>query len=82
MPNTFAPRAYATVVKSRTQSLRMEHSSETDSDERLSGDVKEWHAMVDMLKPEYQEQFVEEYTDRKIDKMPDVVELPTDDEGE
>lgn len=78
MPNTFAPRAFANVVKSKAESLRQDYVSENDSkDEIFKGDVKEWHAMVHMLSPEDTASFLDEYEQRKIEEIPDVVDLET-----
>lgn len=77
MPNTFAPRAFATVVKSRAETLRREYTSEHENqDEVFRGDIKEWHAMIDMLDDEHAQEFIEEYDDSKVEDIPDVVDVP------
>lgn len=64
MPNTFAPRAYSDVVKDRTSRLRLKY----DGDD---ADVKEWHAMVDLMDEEATEQFLDQYT--RVGEIPYVV---------
>lgn len=78
MPNTFAPRAFATVVKRQAESLRQDYvSAHDDQDEVFLGDVKEWHAMIHMLDEESTGEFLDEYEDRKVEEIPDVVDVET-----
>jgi hypothetical protein len=64
MPNTFAPRAYSDVVKNRTSRLRLDY----DGDD---ADVKEWHAMVDLMDEEATEEFLTKYG--RVEEIPYVV---------
>lgn len=75
MPNTFAPRAFSNVVKKRTQELRREYARKHSADDRIhKGDVKEWHAMVDLLSDGAKRDFVSEYSN--VDSIPEVVDVP------
>lgn len=56
MPNTFAPRAFEKVVKDRVDVLRMEYAGP-------AADVKEWHAMVDLLGSPATAEFKEYYSE-------------------
>lgn len=71
MPNTFAPRAFERVVKDRVEVLRMEYDTSVEGQER--GDIKEWHAIIDLLGPEATEDFVSQYA--RIEEIPDVIDL-------
>lgn len=64
MPNTFAPRAYSDVVKDRASRLRLDYPGD-------DGDVKEWHAMVDLMDEESTEEFLSRYG--RVSEIPFVV---------
>lgn len=80
MPNTFAPRAYSDVVKTRTDELRVAYGGP-------QADVKEWHAMVDVMDAESTAEFLAEYN--RVEEIPHVVSGvdrdtgldPTEDDG-
>lgn len=65
MPNTFAPRAFEQVVKDRAEQLRIAYDGSR-------ADVKEWHAMVDLLSDEASEAFADHYG--KEEAIPYVVD--------
>jgi len=64
MPNTFAPRALTKQEKSRVERLRLDWEGDR-------GDVKEWHALVDMMDAEATEEFLDRYG--RVDTIPTVV---------
>jgi len=67
MPNTFAPRAFSDVVKDRAELLRGKHDGPDH-------ELKEWHAMVDLLGDDATADFVARYG--KPEEIPSVVSLP------
>lgn len=71
MPNTFAPRAFERVVKDRVEELRMEY--DTDVEGQVRGDIKEWHAIIDLLGPDATAAFVEQYA--SVEDLPDVIDI-------
>lgn len=64
MPNTFAPRAYSDVVKDRVDRLRVQYDGD-------AADVKEWHAMVDIMNEDATESFLDRYG--RVGEIPYVV---------
>lgn len=64
MPNTFAPRAYSDVVKDRVDRLRLEYDGD-------AAEVKEWHAMVDVMDTDATEEFLDRYG--RVGEIPYVV---------
>jgi len=72
MPNTFAPRALTKQQKSRVERLRLDWDGDT-------GEVKEWHALVDMMDSEATEEFLDRYG--RVDTIPTVVSGIGDDAG-
>lgn len=72
MPNTFAPRAYERVVKDRVETLRMRWDGDR-------ADVKEWHAMLDLMNAEGTEKFLSQYS--RVGEIPHVVSGVGEDEG-
>jgi hypothetical protein len=66
MPNTFAPRAFADVIKDRTERLRVQHDGP-------KAEIKEWHAMVDLLNEDATASFLGHYN--RAEQIPDVIDL-------
>lgn len=73
MPNTFAPVALEDVTKDRAKELRVAYDGN-------AAEIKDWHAIVDMLEPEATEAFKAEYS--RTDEIPSVVNGFGDDEGD
>jgi len=72
MPNTFAPRAYADMTKDRVERLRLKHDGPDH-------EIKDWHAMIDMMDSESTAEFVERYG--RSGELPAVISTPGEGDG-
>lgn len=64
MPNTFTPRAFARMIKSEADRLRVEYDGQ-------DLDITEWHAIIHCLDDDATEKFLEQYNN--AEELPAVI---------